>query len=58
MATKKKRDKTPKPRPEQYAEKVRITVDFNEALHLLAAHANKVVEDRHNEAAVSEPTTE
>jgi hypothetical protein len=58
MATKKKRDKTPKPRPDKYAEKVAINATFDEAIHLLAQHANKVVEDRQNEPAVSEPTNE
>lgn len=37
-----KRNKTPKPRPDKYAEKVSINVDFDEVLQIFsdAAHDN------------------
>lgn len=55
MAKGKKQTTTPKPRPDKYAEKVTIAVYFEQAMHLFAAHANKVVEDRSNEPTVQEP---
>ena len=57
MATKKKRDKTPKPRPDKYAEKVAINATFEEAMQVLADHANKMVADHLNEPPIEEPPT-
>lgn len=59
MATKKKRDKTPKPRPEHYAEKVAINATFDEVLHIFshAAH-DRVIAAHNDEPAIQEPPTE
>lgn len=46
------------PRPDKYAEKVAINATFEEAMQVLADHANKKVEDVNTEPAISEPTEE
>ena len=50
MAKPKKRDKTPKPRPDKYAEKVSINASFDEVLQIFSdsAHDN-------NEEKIEEP---
>lgn len=37
------KDKTPKPRPDKYAEKVHLNVPFEKAISILAEGANKAV---------------
>jgi hypothetical protein len=53
MAKGKKRDKTPKPRPDKYAEKVAINVDFAHIMQVFADDANKTIEER-----IEEPNSE
>jgi hypothetical protein len=50
-----KHKKEKKPRPDKYAEKVVINATFEEAIQVLADHANRMVADHINEAKIEEP---
>ena len=50
--------KEKKPRPDKYAEKLAINATFEEAIQVLADHANKVVTDSLHEPTVEEPPVE
>lgn len=50
--------KEKKPRPDKYAEKVVINATFEEAMQVLAEHANKLVHDHIHEAKIEEPPVE
>lgn len=56
--SKQKKQKEPKPRPEQNAEKLHINTSFEDALQVLSQHANMMVAGQCEEPAIQEPPTE